>query len=149
VAHNSKSISQLALRVTLPEAENSHEEELDTNFDLSPIQKLFFEYVGDRFNHFNQSVVVRLTRNITSESLALAVESLMLSHSMLRARFSKIETGEWKQQISRNISNSYRYSVTTTTIDQLDNLVEASQKGLDIQNGMSLNFAVYFFLFLI
>ena len=123
------------MRVTLPEAESSHEEELDANFDLSPIQKLYFECVGDKFNHFNQSVVLRLTRNITSESLALAVESLMLSHSMLRARFNKIATGEWKQQISRDISNSYHFSVTTTARDQLDSLIETRQKGLDIQNG--------------
>ncbi|TVY44055.1 Nonribosomal peptide synthetase [Lachnellula occidentalis] len=131
----SKSISQLALKVTLPEAESSHEEEFDADFDLSPIQKLYFECVGDKFNHFNQSVVLRLTRDITSESLALAVESLMLSHSMLRARFNKIATGEWKQQISRNILNSYDYTVTTTTRDQLDSLIETRQKGLDIQNG--------------
>lgn len=122
------------MRVTLPEAESSHEEELDADFDLSPIQKLYFECVGDNFNHFNQSVVVRLTREITSENLALAVESLMLSHSMLRARFNKI-AGEWKQQIPRNISDSYHYSVTTTARDQLDSLIETRQKGLDIQNG--------------
>jgi non-ribosomal peptide synthase protein (TIGR01720 family) len=135
VSPDSKSISQLALSVTLPEVLDSREEELDTSFDLSPIQKLYFECIGDEYNHFNQSVVLRLTRNITSEKLALAIESLMLSHSMLRARFHKNDTGDWKQQISQNISNSYRFSTTSTTLDQVANLVETTQKSLDIQNG--------------
>ncbi|RDL40220.1 uncharacterized protein BP5553_00199 [Venustampulla echinocandica] len=132
----SKSISQLALLVTLPEVEQSSiEEQLESLFDLSPIQKLYFECVGSKWAHFNQSVMVRLARRIETKELALAIESIMLSHSMLRARFSKNEAGEWQQRIMQNVSNAYRFNVITTTTDKVASVVEASQKGLDIQNG--------------
>lgn len=102
-SHNSKSIAQLALKVTLPESQDHHEEELDSLFDLSPIQKLYFKCVGENFNHFNQSVRVRLTRNTTPERMAFAVESLVLSHSMLRARFFKNEVRDSKLFISSSL----------------------------------------------
>ncbi|TVY85159.1 Nonribosomal peptide synthetase [Lachnellula suecica] len=130
-----QSISELALKVTVPNAAISHKEELETAFDLSPIQRHYFESVGNQYDHFNQSVVLRLIRKISPERLSLAIGSLMRSHSMLRARFGKSDNGDWQQQISRDVPNSYRYTTTTTTLNKVNDQVETSQKSLDIQNG--------------
>ena len=134
----SKSIVQLASLVTLPEEVSYQDEETEQVFDLSPIQQLYFECVGDNWTHFNQSVLLRLTRKFDSDNIARAVEAIATSHSMLRARFSKDEEGIWRQRIGGDIPGSYQFrihSTSSTTDDQIQASVEESQTSLDIQDG--------------
>ncbi|KAI4100225.1 MAG: hypothetical protein L6R37_005597 [Teloschistes peruensis] len=125
------SISTLATRVTLPKVNTQYEEEYEKAFPLSPIQRLFFDWVGDDYQHFNQSIVVRLNQKIDTSKVYAAVESLAKSHSMLRARFEKRD--EWVQILAKNSSKSLRYR-THEAVD-MRAVIQESQSSLDIQNG--------------
>jgi amino acid adenylation domain-containing protein/non-ribosomal peptide synthase protein (TIGR01720 family) len=131
----SKSIAQLAQCVTLPEKLSYDEEEADLPFDLSPMQKLYFECVGDKWAHFNQSVVLGLNRRVDALDVSRAIETIVKSHSMLRARFAKNEVGVWQQQIAPEMSLSYRLDFGTTTLDLVPKIIEESQKGLNVEKG--------------
>ena len=131
----SKSVSDLASRVTLPKKVVDSSEELDVQFELSPIQRLYFECMGNESNHFNQSVLLRLTSHKKPEDVMRAVEAIASSHSMFRARFIKNELGEWKQKITQDVAGSYRFRTHNGDEDQIAAIVEESQVGLDVQNG--------------
>jgi amino acid adenylation domain-containing protein/non-ribosomal peptide synthase protein (TIGR01720 family) len=131
----SKSISDLASRVSLPEqitykGEDAHE------FDLSPIQQLYFSCVGSTWAQFNQSVLLRSSRKMSSEDVTRAFNAVMKAHSMLRARFRKDGTGNWKQRITTDVSGSYRFRAhNATTPARMKSRMEDSQRSLDIQKG--------------
>lgn len=97
----SKSMKELALasgkRVQTIQVKERHEE----LFDLSPIQRLYFESASDfgGASRFNQGMTVRLNRKIPAETVKCAVEAVVQRHSMLRARFVKSSDGKWQQRI--------------------------------------------------
>jgi non-ribosomal peptide synthase protein (TIGR01720 family) len=130
-----KAISELALRVTLPEEISNAPEAFDELFDLSPIQSLFFQCVGEKYTHFNQSVMLRLAKFVEPEMIRLAIQTLAKSHSMLRAKFIKNELGIWQQRISRELSSSHLFQARTVTKEQVHAVIKDSQESLDIANG--------------
>jgi hypothetical protein len=96
----SRSIIQLATAVK--EVENSsydHEEYFDEDFDLSPIQSLYFQRPNTR-GHFNQSFYLRITRKTNASDFQAAVQQLVTRHSMLRARFSFSALHGWQQRLT-------------------------------------------------
>ena len=133
----SKSIPQLALRVTLPEVVSYQAEEIEKDFDLSPIQQLYFQCMGDNWAQFNQSVFLRLKHKIEVSELIGAVNAIVNSHSMLRARYTRTEAGTWRQRITQDIPGSYRIRAhgEKRAIEEISSSIEDSQKHLDIQHG--------------
>ena len=133
----SQSISHLAERVTLPRSAEYGDEEYDKAFDLSPIQKLFFNWVGGNFNHFNQSIVVKLAQRQDVDKVSAAVKALVNSHSMLRAHFEPQLDNGWVQILDKEASSSYRFTAHTGTFSsgRITSLVEQTQKSLDVQHG--------------
>ena len=131
------SISDLATRVTLPQTFTHADEVYGKSFELSPIQRLFFEWVGDNVNHFNQSVVVRLSQRQRPNRVSAAAKSLIMAHSMLRAHFERQGDGTWMQQLDEGVLDSYRFTAHPGhwSSQQISSTVEASQKSLDIHNG--------------
>ncbi|KAM0548792.1 hypothetical protein ACHAPJ_009789 [Fusarium lateritium] len=131
----SKSIVELASSVADVEAVLHDEEQVDKPFGLSPIQKMYFESMGTGSTHFNQSMLLRTTRTLTSQELSTALEIIVKTHSMLRARFSCAD-GDWSQRITNDIVGSYTLR-SHTNVDQasLSALIEESQTYLDIFNG--------------
>jgi hypothetical protein len=87
----SKSISQLAERVTVREKLVYEEEDVNISFDLSPIQKMYFECVGDKWAHFNQSLLLQSAKKFSLGEVRQALDTIVKAHSMLRARFSRNE----------------------------------------------------------
>ncbi|GLB06627.1 nonribosomal peptide synthase [Aspergillus tubingensis] len=81
----------------------------DTPFRLSAIQQLFLDRVPVHYNHFNQSFFFELRRPVQADKVEQAVQWIVRTHSMLRARFSRNAEGTWYQTISRDIVDSYRY----------------------------------------
>ncbi|KAH7407957.1 nonribosomal peptide synthase [Cadophora sp. MPI-SDFR-AT-0126] len=130
----SKSISHLALLVTLPEEVVHQIEEVNKPFDLSPIQRLFFECVDEKFGHFNQSILVRLVRPTSAERLSAALDTIVRTHSMLRARFDKNDAGTWQQRITDG-PRSHMYRVHEMNEEDFANLLKESQELLDISSG--------------
>ena len=131
----SKSISELASCVVLQEQHSFEEEKIDTPFGLSPIQKLYFEYIGDQGVQFNQSTVLRFSRHVEVDLVSSAINTIVRSHSMLRARFTRNESGTWQQRVLPHTSASYRFRSYDATIGSLASMVEQSQKSLNIEDG--------------
>lgn len=131
----SKSIVELAACVTAVENVMHDQEQEDECFDLSPIQKVYFECFETDSTHFNQSMLLGTTRAITSRELASALETIIKTHSMLRARFSQPH-GNWYQRITSDVTGAYTLR-SHGNVDQsrLSALIEESQKSLNIFEG--------------
>ncbi|KAL8819210.1 MAG: hypothetical protein Q9223_002309 [Gallowayella weberi] len=135
------SLSDLASRVTMPNEFTQFAEEYETPFELSPIQRLFFDWVGDKYQHFNQSIALRIHQRQDPNKLFAAAEALVESQSMLRTRFNQTDNGQWVQLLAKGSSKSLRCSLhsETCSLRQMSSIIEASQKSLDIQNGPVLS----------
>lgn len=142
----SKSVHDLALKVhvpkehSLPVAANEDHHE----FDLSPIQQLYFDkLVGDepssssgKDSHFNQSVLLQLAKEVSPQQLSSGIHALVSTHSMLRARFRRDGKGSWRQRITSDIGESYRFKTHAIgTTDRMKKRIETSQRTLDIERG--------------
>ncbi|KAJ4130548.1 Nonribosomal peptide synthetase 4 [Fusarium falciforme] len=132
----SKSIIELASHVVTTVEDVVHDQELENeSFDLTPIQKVYFECMGAGSTHFNQSMLVRTGRAITSRELSTALDTIVKTHSMLRARFSHAN-GTWSQRITGNVAGSYTFrSHVSVDHGRLCALIEESQTCLDIVEG--------------
>jgi hypothetical protein len=137
----SQTISQLALVAKSSDRSSvSWEDEVGNVFDLSPIQQMHFELEGQNANrsnhHFNQSFFLRLTREVRPQDLARAVEAVVRQHSMLRARFRRVEGGRWGQLITKDVAESYRFRTHEVTgQDEVTKVMAASQASLDVEEG--------------
>ncbi|KAL2846707.1 hypothetical protein BJY01DRAFT_247134 [Aspergillus pseudoustus] len=101
----------------------THHEEFEKSFLLSPIQELHFKVRQEGQGYFNQSILTRLNRRIAGPTLRQAIETLVLKHSMLRARFEKSSVdGSIHQRITNEVATSYRWRhhqvVSESAIDQ-------------------------------
>ncbi|KAH7329601.1 hypothetical protein B0I35DRAFT_507853 [Stachybotrys elegans] len=131
----SKSIVELATHTTMVQEVVYAPEEVDKAFPLSPIQKLFFQYMGAGSTHFNQSVLLGVRSPLNATQLAMALETIIQTHSMLRARFS-IADGVWSQRITNDVSDSYRLRTSSGVArTELSDLIGESQRAIDIFNG--------------
>ncbi|GLA09580.1 nonribosomal peptide synthase [Aspergillus niger] len=109
---------------------------VDTVFELSPIQRLFFVFNEDGPNHFNQSFLLPVAGRLARDDLARALDVLVRNHSMLRARFRRAEDGQWSQMISTQIDRSYRYQYwTVARLEDARGIISTSQRSLDLRNG--------------
>lgn len=138
----SQSISELALAAALGSSQSStsHEDKLDTIFPASPIQKMYLELQGQNVNqsnhHFNQSFLLRPTREIQPQDLAQAVEAVVRQHSMLRARFRRTEDGHWGQCITQDVVGSYRFTVhEAKSLAEVTTISTTGQISLDVERG--------------
>ncbi|KAI9729802.1 MAG: hypothetical protein M1818_008379 [Claussenomyces sp. TS43310] len=110
-------------------------EQLDTPFDLSPIQHMFFELAPEGNNHFNQSFLLRLKTKISFSELERAIAVLVRRHSMLRTRFRDIN-GHWQQVLTNDVEKSYRLRLhNTQEYETVRYIAEMSQRSLDIEAG--------------
>src|SRR5690242_13532555 len=86
----SKSLARLAESISPDVMVDHGEEQTDKLFALSPVQQFYFQTIGqDQYAHFNQSLTLRLTHKVATSTLKKAFDTIVRSHSMLRARFSK------------------------------------------------------------
>lgn len=136
----SKSITALANTVDVSQQDDPSTaatvSEYYLPFDLSPIQRIFFETVGDAYNHFNQTQIFQLSRKFEIDDLKTALTALMEVHPMLRGRFAKNETGVWQQRVEKDAVNSFRLRQhCVQTVEHVAPIVDHSQETLDIING--------------
>lgn len=107
-------------------------------FDLSPIQQTFFDEVPAVLrNHYNQSLILRLSRSLAPTDISRAVEMLVDRHSMLRARFHQAE-GRWVQAIipsSNLVSLSLCYHHHAVSHAEARSIMSNSQQSFDIEHG--------------
>ncbi|KAG8411848.1 Nonribosomal peptide synthetase [Metarhizium acridum] len=88
-------------------------EVLDTPFRLSPIQKLFFDTAGpppgSSTSHFNQTILLKVNRKMEVLRIHQAIHAIVSRHSMLRARFSRGNQGEWTQSLTDKVEESFTF----------------------------------------
>ncbi|KAM5435314.1 NRPS cluster protein [Microsporum ferrugineum] len=151
-----QSISDLSLRASRQAKDTQvKERNIDLHpvnpnipFHLSPIQKLFFasakETRLEELNHFNQSFMMEVRREISPNSIEKAVIKLVQLHDMLRARFQQHSYGIWAQDTTNTIENSYRFnSHTLDSLHSIRSLVVDSQLALNILHGPLISFDIF------
>ncbi|KAF4965254.1 hypothetical protein FSARC_6933 [Fusarium sarcochroum] len=118
-------------------------------FELSPVQKLWFEQEGQQKTRFNQSFLCRIKAGVSVDEVQRAFGIIVGRHAMLRARFRRSEDdGRWVQYTIPVIEKeSFRFrshSFVRTTDGQdrdqnVESCVEACAKEsletIDITNG--------------
>ncbi|KAL4757180.1 uncharacterized protein BDW70DRAFT_163771 [Aspergillus foveolatus] len=135
----SSSIGDLTSRTksTSTPASASYDEKIEESFDLSPIQALHFQVRQESQGHFNQSILTKLNRRIDATTLRQAVETLVLRHSMLRARFDVSGPGAViRQRITNEVATSYRWEEHEVNSESaIDGFVATSQSSLSCFTG--------------
>ncbi|KAF4468446.1 non-ribosomal peptide synthetase [Fusarium albosuccineum] len=105
--------------------------------------KVYFECIATDSTHFNQSMLLGTTRTIISQELSSALETIIKTHSMLRARFS-YDNGKWSQRITNNVAGSYTLrSHADVEQSRLSALIEESQTCLNIIEGPLLTADIF------
>ena len=140
-----RSIREIASQCQLVEVESNNGKLLtvdDTDvstkaFVLSPIQMMFFEAYPDGLNHFNQSFVVEIRRQLSGPTIHEAVQALVSRHPMLRARFKRDPSNhQWIQIIDQDIPTSFafeRHCVSHS--EEILHIAQSRQKAFDLENG--------------
>ncbi|PKS13116.1 hypothetical protein jhhlp_000458 [Lomentospora prolificans] len=115
-------------------------------FRLSPMQQLYFKTpvggnyearTSDCWNYrFNQSMLLKIRRDVALEDVHAAMEAVVGHHSMLRARYHRVNDDSWMQKIVTNIPDSYRFGhhIVSTNDDVLD-VIRQAQSFIDIEAG--------------
>ncbi|KAK8914997.1 Nonribosomal peptide synthetase dtxS1 [Metarhizium anisopliae] len=131
-------VAQLSTTVTSPAV--SRTEKFDVFFDLSPIQQWFFgqsppDLVNMKSHYCNQSFYVRVARPISPDTLRSAIDTVVEKHSMLRARFARVE-GKWMQRVVKPGQGLYHLeSSQQDSMVDIECLAAKRQQELDIENG--------------
>ncbi|XHF97288.1 hypothetical protein AWENTII_000881 [Aspergillus wentii] len=134
----SNSITELAKKAGAPAPVVNNKEKTGEYFGLSPIQDLYCKYSSSfkGVGRFNQSMTLRVTRNIESETVRTAIKAVVNQHSMFRARFSKSKDGKWRQKITNDVESSYQFRVHSVNDSQeIVQHIAESQWCLDIMKG--------------
>lgn len=146
----SKSISDVSLCAGLAgESVYSKEEVFDTDFELSPIQRMYFNLAPKTEDdttdtHFNQSFFLRLTRAVSETDLKAALETVVSQHSMLRARFDQDKHGKWVQRVLAEVAGTFDFATHIVETEQdAAPIMAATQVSLNIRKGPV--FAINFF----
>jgi amino acid adenylation domain-containing protein/non-ribosomal peptide synthase protein (TIGR01720 family) len=112
------------------------------NFELSPIQSMFFDLEMTQPHRFNQSFLLCVNRPITVEALTESIEGLVSKHGMLRARFVRTD-GAWMQHVSTNVGQSYRLvHHAHSNPDEYAVAVASLQRTLDFERGPLIGVAL-------
>ncbi|KAI3222123.1 hypothetical protein DTO012A7_8989 [Penicillium roqueforti] len=140
------SIRQLAERIqdsgSVSFASAAEDDQTEVWFELSPIQKLFFERVPDGHNKFTLEFILRLDTPLPPPEIKRAIEKIVATHSMLRARFEKRADGQWGQIIGPDVSRSLRFREhrvpSMNDRKALQKIFSISQNTLDIVQGVMI-----------
>ncbi|WP_437334473.1 amino acid adenylation domain-containing protein [Sorangium sp. So ce394] len=92
-----QTVAELAAVAEAAPAASAADEPLDGDVPLTPIQRWFFEHVGEHPHHWNQSVLLELRAPVAAEALEAAVVAVAEHHEALRLRFT-CEGGVWRQR---------------------------------------------------
>jgi hypothetical protein len=143
-ALQSQAISQLALSVVVTGETASYEDDAPYDpFPLSPIQQLYFDSIASASlnvhddDRYNQTVLLRLTREVDSTEMGRALEALTAKHGMLRAHFYRDEPLGWRQKVAPEPSGSFGFRVHHLMNEETElyNRLAASQRSLNLEHG--------------
>ncbi|KAH4211125.1 hypothetical protein HBI25_065040 [Parastagonospora nodorum] len=137
----SKSVTELSLSVkSAKETSYSTDEVFDVAFELSPVQRMYFDIapteIDDaRQTRFNQSFFLRIQQPVSQLNVAKALQAVVTQHSMLRVRF--VQDGvKWMQIIPSKVEDTFSFA--TFNIDSVNDaypIMAETQTSLDTRNG--------------
>jgi amino acid adenylation domain-containing protein/non-ribosomal peptide synthase protein (TIGR01720 family) len=139
-----KSIRHLATLATKPQLPEREDNEDNHEFDLSPIQNLYFRCMEGNSTRFNQSILLRLRMSVSDDFVRGCISGIMKIHSMLRARFHRDANGIWKQHISSDAEGSYTFRARTVyQPSDISGEIENIQNVVNIVDGPLVGVALF------
>lgn len=113
----------------------------NTGYSLTPIQRWFFAQNFQVPNHYNQSLLLNLKKDISYESVTATMEKILAKHSVLRTKFIK-EQKTIKQCVSKTADSeiSEYLQLNTLRIDkdkkeQIEEISSQAAAAIDIFTG--------------
>jgi non-ribosomal peptide synthase protein (TIGR01720 family) len=121
------------------------------DFTLSPIQRWFFEQDLERPGHFNQSMLLDVTRRVDPGLMRVAVAAVLEQHDALRSRFIREgeEGGTWVGRVAAAEPADCVQVIRSTGRDDdeewafLNARGNEAQAGLDLADGPLLRIVVF------
>lgn len=111
---------------------------VDEWFELSPMQRFFFETMTVDINHQAQKFLIGVskTKPLNPHELELALTTLVERHPMLRAQFSQRD-GQWVQRTQENRQGQFRFhNHDVNSLASVQEIVSRSQRSLDVRKGL-------------
>lgn len=106
-------------------------------FDLSPIQRFYFELDETGKSLQTQSFTLACPRGMQVRRLQKAVELLVATHGMLRARFSRGQDGAWSQRVLEAHSGVHHHFAhhAVAQREAAERIAETTRRTMDIEHG--------------
>ncbi len=143
-----QTIASLAGVVTEEAGIRTEQEVLTGSAGLLPIQQWFFEQGFDEPNHFNQSLLLKVDKSLTSDQLNQAFSALVAQHDVLRFIYEN-KDGEWQQHYGEFIDEKRKVEkvvLKETESEKLAAEITAAcnewQKSLDPGSGKLMRFVL-------
>lgn len=141
----SRSLAKLHLLADRVSIKSKHEpENLNTLFELSPVQKMFFSQNGTKTEtvRYNQGFKARLKSEVEENDLTAAFDAVVEKHPMLRARF--VNDGGWGQFCCEPGRPNYRMKVHGLLgKDEIDRIIEDGHASIDILKGPTFSVDIF------
>ncbi|KAG8525214.1 NRPS [Bacidia gigantensis] len=106
--------------------------ETEAPFELSPIQRQFFQTMPEGNNLFQQSFLLEVQEDVSPEMVKLAVDRIVAAHPMLKARFEKRD-GEWRSYVSSGNANGYPFQ--TELGEEIEVVRQRIDQSINVENG--------------
>jgi amino acid adenylation domain-containing protein/non-ribosomal peptide synthase protein (TIGR01720 family) len=112
--------------------------ELSGASGLLPIQQWYFEKNPVDISHFNQSLLLGISKSVTESILKRCLEQLTAHHDALRFKYYKKEE-QWNQVYETEVSVVFSENLQSVSPDKLADAITAQsekyQRSLDIEKG--------------
>jgi len=136
---NHQTISEIIAHLKLTNSSVQETGVLSGNIELHPIQKHFFQRDYQEFNHYNQSLLLNLSKNVGEDALKHAVVELVKQHDILRAIYKNDEN----QSLPTQSYGSVIPDLVEEYVASLDDIAELCAKyqaSLDLFKGEMIRF---------
>ncbi|MEH1919452.1 amino acid adenylation domain-containing protein [Nostoc sp.] len=127
-----QTVKLLAQQAKTLHSQASSQEKAFGEAPLSPIQKWFFELEVPNPNHWNQTLLLEVSKSLKPEIIAAALRVIAAHHDIFRLRFQK-EEGIWRQFYTEDEA-AFTFEVVEQVLDYNDE-VSRLQRSLDLRNG--------------
>ncbi|MFK7829719.1 MAG: amino acid adenylation domain-containing protein [Congregibacter sp.] len=134
-----QTISELVPRIGVAAAQPVILSTEPEQFPATPIQQWFLSRYGKAPNHFNQSLMLRIDKQLSDERIRGALAALQRTHPMLRVRLLSAVEKDWQLGCDKPKSESEldfeSLDVSDVDSDTLTAHAERAQAALDIARG--------------
>ncbi|UUF16684.1 non-ribosomal peptide synthetase [Flavobacterium panici] len=128
---NYQTISEIALHLKSTDTAIKETGFLAGDVPLHPIQKLFFKREYEAISHNNQSILLKVSKAITNESLVFGLSELVKHHDVLRMNFYKNEGSIYPSQ-------KYESSIPQLQVEQVLSLKDIPEIGTKYQADLDI-----------